>query len=114
MIRTGRWFWAWVLLGCLAALGFVSLGVLVIAPVLVLGLLLASRPDARASAYGLLTGVGLLLVFVAWLHRDGPGTTCWQRGTSSGCDEHLNPLPWLVAGVLLFSVGLIGEARRRR
>jgi hypothetical protein len=27
-----RWFWAWALLGCAAAFGFVSVGVLVLTP----------------------------------------------------------------------------------
>lgn len=65
---------------------------------------MAARPAIRRSAFGFVTGVGLLLLYVAWLQRAGPGTTCWQRGTASGCDQHLNPLPWLIAGLVLFAV----------
>jgi hypothetical protein len=39
---------------------------------------------------------------VAWVQRDGPGTTCWHTATGGGCDQHLNPLPWLVIGIALF------------
>jgi hypothetical protein len=107
-----RWFWAWALLGCAAALGFVSLGVLVLAPVAVVGALMASKPAVRRSAFGLLTGVGVLLLYVAWVQRAGPGTTCWRTATASGCDQHLNPLPWLLAGLATFIAGIVGHARR--
>jgi hypothetical protein len=107
-----RWFWAWALLGCAAALGFVSLGVLVLVPVAVIGGLMASRSAIVRSAFGLLTGVGVLLLYVAWVQRAGPGTTCWHTATASGCDEHLNPLPWLVAGIATFIGGIVGHARQ--
>ena len=107
-----RWFCAWALLGSVAALGFVSLGVLVLAPVVAAGVLMASKPAIRRSAFGLLTGAGVLLLFVAWLQRAGPGTTCWQTATASGCDQHLNPLPWLVVGLAALVGGIVGHARR--
>ncbi len=107
-----RWFWAWALLGCAAALGFVSLGVLTLAPAVVFGVVMASRPVIRRSAFGLLSGVGALLLVVAWLQRAGAGTTCWHTATASGCDEHLNPLPWFIAGAALFAGGMIAQARR--
>jgi hypothetical protein len=59
----------WSLLGCAAALGFVSLGVLVLAPVVIVGALMASRPTIRRSAFGLLSRGGVLLLYVAWLER---------------------------------------------
>jgi hypothetical protein len=107
-----RWFWAWALLGSVAALGFVSLGVLALAPVVVAGGLMGSRPAIRCSAFGLLTGVGVLLLYVAWVQRAGPGMTCWQTATASGCDQHLNPVPWLVAGLATFIGGIVGNAQR--
>jgi hypothetical protein len=64
-----RWFWAWALVGCTAALGFVSLGAVVLAPVAVAGWLMASRPMIRRSAFGLLSGAGVLLLYVAWAQR---------------------------------------------
>ncbi len=106
-----RWFWAWAVLGCAVALGLVSLGLIVIAPAALVGVLMASRLPARRSAFGLLSGAGLLLLYIAWLQRDGPGTTCWQRATASGCDQHLNPLPWLIAGLALFIGGIVAHIR---
>jgi hypothetical protein len=110
----GRWFWAWVLVGGGAALGLTALGPLALGPTVIVGLLLATRPAARSSAFGLLTGAGLLLLYVAWVQRAGPGTTCWQTATASGCEEHLNPLPWLTAGLALTAAGFVGDARTRR
>jgi hypothetical protein len=107
-----RWFWAWALLGCAAALGFVSLGVLVVAPATVVAGLMASRPVVRRSAFGLVSGVGILLVFVAWVQRAGPGTTCWHTASASGCDQHPNPLPWLFVGLALFVGGIAAHTRR--
>ena len=107
-----RWFWVWGLLGSAAALGFVSLGVLVLAPVAIVGVMMASRPTIRRSAFGLLSGAGVLLLYIAWLQRSGPGTTCWHTGTASGCDQHLNPLPWLLAGLALFIGGIVAHVRQ--
>ena len=110
----GRWFAAWIVVGCALALGTVSLGLLVVLPVVVIAVLMSRRPAALRSAYGALVGVGLLLLFVAYLNREGPGTTCWQHGTASGCDEHLNPLPWLALGVALIAGGFVAHRLRRR
>ena len=113
--RSGGWGWffTWALLGAAAALGSISLGPLLLLPVYALGVFLwTRRPRLRRSAFGLLTGAGVLLLYVAWVQRDGPGTTCWHTATASGCDEHLNPLPWLVIGIVLVVAGVVAHARR--
>src|SRR5438874_3160062 len=106
------WFWAWALLGAAAALGAVSLGPILAAPLFVIAAPMASRSSIRRSAFGLLSGAGALLLYVAWVQRAGPGTTCWHTATASGCDQHLNPLPWLVAGAVLVVAGFVAHARR--
>lgn len=106
------WFAVWVMLGAAAALGYVSLGPLLLAPVVVLGVFLWAQPRVRRSAFGLLSGAGVLLLYVAWVQRDGPGTTCWRTATRSGCDQHLDPLPWLVVGAALLVAGVVAHARR--
>ena len=106
------WFWAWALVGSAVALGAVSLGPILVAPVFVIAALMWSRPEIRRSAFGLLSGAGALLLYVAWVQRAGPGTTCWQTQTASGCDQHLNPLPWLIAGIGLFVGGIAAQARQ--
>jgi drug/metabolite transporter (DMT)-like permease len=85
---------------------------LVLAPVALVGALMVSRPTIRRSAYGFVTGVGALVLYVAWVQRAGPGTSCWQTATASGCDQHLNPLPWLLVGIPMFVGGIVAHARR--
>jgi hypothetical protein len=85
---------------------------LALAPVTALIWLTASRPAGRRSGFGIVTGIGLPLLYVAWEQRAGPGTTCWQTGSASGCDQHLNPLPWLVVGLALLVGGIVMQTRR--
>jgi hypothetical protein len=96
----------------LAALGSITVGFLALAPATILGARLATRSTARRSAYGLLAGVGLVALLIAYLQRDGPGTTCWHTATAAGCGQHLNPIPWLVVGIVLL-VGSVLLQRRR-
>ena len=86
--RSGGWGWfvVWALLGSAAALSTVSLGPLLLFSVALFGVFLWTRPGVRRSAFGLLTGAGALLLYVAWVQRDGPGTTCWHTAAASGCD----------------------------
>ena len=107
--RQGGWGWflAWAVLGGAAALGLVSLGFLLLVPAAAVAALLGSRAAARRSAFGVLAGAGVLLLVVAYLNREGPGTTCWQRGAASGCDEHSDPLPWLVVGAVFLIGGIL-------
>jgi hypothetical protein len=107
------WFWAWALVGVGAALGAVSLGPLLLVPTAAVAALLFSEPAIRRSVYGLVSGVGALMLYIAYVQRAGPGTTCWHRGTASGCDQHLNPIPWLVLGIACLIGGMIVHARQR-
>jgi hypothetical protein len=112
-VNENRWFAAWVLVGCALTLSAVSLGPLLAIPATGIAVLMLRRPAARRSAYGALIGVGLLLLFVAYVNRQGPGSTCWQDGTTMGCGEHLNPLPWLLLGVAFVVGGFVADRLRR-
>ena len=84
-------------------------------PVLLVILLLFA--DSAPSWLAIIVGAGgkltplcrLLSLFVAYVQRDGPGTTCWHTATASGCDQHLNPMPWLVPVVLLVLGAIFGQ-----
>lgn len=113
-----RWFWfgAWVLVGAAAALGMISaIGFLVLLPAVPIGILMSRRPMARQSAFGALSGAGFLLLYIAYVQREGPGTTCKSLVLGGEqCDEHLNPVPWLVLGIVLVVAGVVAQLRANR
>jgi len=116
-VRRHAWFVVWGILGVVLALGSLSFGL----PALVAAALIAFAvfhyfPQARGSQFGMLPGVGAVLLFVAYQNREGPGTTCWHTsnthiGVVSGCNQHLNPLPWLVLGLVLVIAGAVAHVR---
>ncbi len=84
-------------------------------PALLLGALVATVGDRRrGSVFGFLTGAGLPLLWVAYVQRRGPGTICWRTASSAGCDQHLNPLPWLIVGITLVLTGFLAQTRDNR
>jgi hypothetical protein len=108
------WFWAWAGVGVLGVLSL-DLGPLAALPALLFGALVATVGDRhRGSASGFVTGAGVPLLWVAYVQRQGPGTICWHTASSAGCDQHLDPLPWLIVGVTLVLAGLIAQTRDNR
>jgi hypothetical protein len=107
-------FVLWALVGAASVVGFFTLSVLFLVPIVIGVAVLAIRPTLAKSAVGLLAGMGLVSMYVAYVQRRGPGTVCWQTGTASGCDEYLNPWPWLVFGVVLVCVGVVAHLRAMR
>ena len=67
--------------------------------------------DRRASAYGLLVGIGVPLLVVAYLNREGPGTVChsFDGGRGVRCDDLYDPRKWAVVGLLFISAGVAGQ-----
>lgn len=96
----------WVLTGAALSLGL--LGAFTIGPfaLLVAVVLIAVNlrlGGANASAVGTVAGVGVILLYVAWLNRDGPGDVCVTTGTGGECTSEWSPWPWIGAGVLLIA-----------
>jgi hypothetical protein len=102
-------FVLWALVGAVFAIGFLTLSILFVVPVVIGVVVFAIRPTRAKSGFGLVTGAGLVSIYVAFVQRRGPGTVCWSTATESGCDEFLNPWPWLVIGVALVCVGVLGH-----
>lgn len=106
----GPLFLAWMLAGAGIALGVLSLfsiGVVVLPAALVVTVALSIWPRSRnRSAAGLVTGAGLLPLYVAFLNRDGPGTVCVTTATSQSCVDEWSPWPWFAAGLALVLAGL--------
>ena len=108
------WFLAWAAVGVGVALGITALGPLAALPTLLVAILLIVRHHADRSALGILVGMGLLSLYVAYVQRKGPGTVYWHTATASGADQYLDPRPWLVAGILLVAVGVATFLWRER
>ncbi|MEP7019887.1 MAG: hypothetical protein ABI808_04485 [Pseudonocardiales bacterium] len=111
-------FAAWVVAGvavCLGVLSGFSIGVFVLPAALVFVTVLLALPHTRNSAaLGLVSGLGLVPGYVAYLNRHGPGEVCTSTATSSTCADEWSPWPWLVAGVLLVGTGVALFTERRR
>jgi hypothetical protein len=117
------WFAAWAAAGALLAFSFVaalSIGLFVLPfALLACWAILRSSPP-RATAFGLLSGAGLVCL-VIWALNTG-STPCPESGTvvvpPGGVGEECggrNALPFLVAGIVLALAGLalFATARRR-
>jgi hypothetical protein len=100
------WFSAWAAVGVGLALSVSTLGILAVPLALLAAALLIVLRHADRSAFGILVGMGLLSLYVAYVQRRGPGTTYWHTATASGSDTYLDPRPWLVAGLLLVVAGV--------
>jgi hypothetical protein len=100
-VNDSRWFAAWVVVGCALALATISfaVGPLLALPVVVIAVLMARNASARRSAGGGLVGIGLLLLFIAYVNRDGVN---WS------------PLPWLFAGLAFVVGGFVAHRLRYR
>ena len=118
-VRSWAWFAAWAVGGALCVLALVSfIIVLVLLAVVIAAVaaVLLARTHTRApdSALGVVAGAGLVLLFVGYLNRQGPGETCWQSARGGGCDQHLDPFPWLAVGMALVSVAIVAQVLRDR
>jgi len=94
-------------------LGILSIGIFILPCALFATFYLARRNPARRYLTGILSGVGVPLLVVAYLNRGGPAFVC----TESTCDQQLSPWPWLLAGVLFVLLGpatYVLSATRRR
>ena len=108
------WFFAWAAVGSGFALVISALGVFTVPVALLLTVLLVLRHHADRSALGILAGIGLLALYVAYVQRKGPGTVSWHTATASSSDQYLDPRPWLAAGILLVAVGVVAFFWRER
>ena len=100
------WFLAWTGVGIGFALCVSALGPIAVPLALLVTVLLVVLRHADRSALGILVGMGLLALYVAYVQRKGPGTVYWHTSTASGADQYLDPRPWLAAGIALIIVGV--------
>ena len=111
-------FLAWPVVGAALAvsvLGALTIGAYVL-PFALGGLFLLLRWGGdRRSSVGLISGLGLPLLYIAFLNRDGPGTICSSYGNGGRqCVDEWSPWPWLLIGLALVTAGIVLFVRLRR
>ncbi len=114
--RSWAAFVLWTLIGAAVAYIFVNLPTAGVVLAALIILALVAKPSLRQESPGVFAGVGAICLLVAYVQRRGPGTVCWHTANAGGCDQYLNPWPWLIAGLVLVttSVVMITRSSRRR
>ncbi len=118
-----RWFGAWVGAGILLAFSLVSalsIGLFVLPFALVALWAVARGSRYWPTALGLISGAGLVCLLIWALNRDyepcppgGISVSADDPSSSFTCGGH-DPLPWLVAGIVLTLAGAVAFAVLRR
>jgi uncharacterized membrane protein YidH (DUF202 family) len=104
-------FWLWALVGLGFGFGISVIGLFTVPASAIATIVLLTNRRLRASAYGLLVGIGIPLLVVAYLNREGPGTVCHaiDGGRGTQCDDLYDPRKWLVAGLVFVLAGLSAQ-----
>ena len=108
-------FALWALAGALwslTVLGMLSIGIYVL-PFAIAATVLALRRGPGRPAAGLLAGLALPLLWVAWLNRFGPGEHCTSDAQSTECVQMWSPWPFVAAGALLVALAVLLSRRPR-
>jgi hypothetical protein len=95
-------------------LGVLTIGVFVL-PAALLGLFGLLRYERTHSGLpGLACGPGVVLLYVAYLNRDGAGNICTTSPSGGNyCRGETSPWPWLVAGLAFVIGGWVAFISRR-
>lgn len=114
-----RWtsFGTWTLVGAgvgLGLLSILSIGVFVLAASALGTVAVARWRGASADAVGIVAGLGLPPLYVAFLNRHGPGTDCTSIPGGSACTDLSSPWPWFAAGSVLLAAGVTAVVTMRR
>ena len=108
----GDWaFWVWAVVGVGFGFAISVIGLFTVPASMIAAIVLLTRPRLRASAYGVLVGIGVPLLVVAYLNREGPGTVCHSidGGRGTQCDDLTDPRKWAVVGLLFIAAGIAGQ-----
>lgn len=99
-------FLGWAAVGLLLALGVAALltigAVFLLAAAALTGVLAWRRAYAGRAPLGLGAGAGLVVGYIGWLNRGGPGDVCHRTAHGGGtCMQELAPWPFYAAAALL-------------
>ena len=93
---------------CFAVLIVLSIGPFLFVTVVVALVVLMRRSGGVGEGVnGFVSGVGVLLLTIAYLNRHGPGDYCETSATEQRCTSEWSPWPWLIVGVLLVAGGVL-------
>jgi hypothetical protein len=110
-------FTAWLLVGAgygVSCIGIASIGLFVLPLPVLATLLLVRRRRATRGLPGLISGLAVPVLYVAYLNRAGPGTICTTVTGGQECNGEWSPWPWLAVGVMLFVLGVAVFIDRQR
>lgn len=112
-------FLAWTLVGLLGAFGVAALltiGLPFVLAAIALGGILVWRQAASGGApLGLGLGAGLLIAYLGWLSRGGPGTVCHSTShRGSECVDEWSPWPFFALAAIVAVGAIVLFARRSR
>jgi hypothetical protein len=104
-------FWLWAIVGVGLGLGVSVIGLFTVPASLLIAILLLTRTRLRGSAYGVLVGIGIPLLVVAFLNREGPGTVChsFDGGRGLRCDDLYDPRKWATLGLAFIVAGVLAQ-----
>jgi hypothetical protein len=103
-------FWLWAIVGVGLGFGISVIGLFTVPASVVVAIVLLSRPRLRASAYGVLVGIGVPLLVVAYINREGPGTVCHRLSNGIECAEDLpDPKKWAAVGLAFIVAGVLAQ-----
>lgn len=103
-------FLAWAATGACLGTGLLtalSIGPFLLALVVIAAAVLIWRRRLGIATIGAVSGLGLISFAVAYLNRKGPGQVCTTTATTQSCITEWSPWPWLAAGIVLISAGLV-------
>ncbi|HEX6394396.1 MAG TPA: hypothetical protein VFZ97_13235 [Acidimicrobiales bacterium] len=106
-VRPWRWFAAWLLVGALWAFGLIaiaSVGPLAM-PIALAATVVVALASGGLGLVGVLSGLGLPVLYVAYLNRAGPGNVCTSNTSGQTCVQEWSPWPWLSLAIVLVGVG---------
>src|SRR5437899_173201 len=90
MMRGIGWFIAWCLVGAayaLAVAGAFTIGIFVLPVAIVATVALASTRRSRIGLPGLIAGPAVLLGYLVYLNRGGPGDVCVSDAVGRSCTQ---------------------------
>jgi hypothetical protein len=123
--RGPAWFGAWLVVGAALAFCFLaglSIGPFVLPFALVLLAIVATRSPRLPEATGIVSGIGVTLLLIAFANRDyapcqANGVLQLEPGQQSVSCGGLDPHPWLYLGIAVTAAGAVtylAVSRKRR